>query len=226
MANRIDLPSVPSAFTAAAWRVSSSFRAVLRELYGERFWPNYGPIPSREDAQASLIPPGTQCIHGHFLADTFDGLFPGSPVIVWVRHPVERLVSKYYYLLRDPDMSDSCCRTLHERGLSLRAFADLPENRNEQTRYRAAKSFGDFAFVGVAERFADSTARFRELFGIQCSLPVPCDNVNPLRDTATYPLWGSDREYILERNVADLCWYEEAAARLDNPGFAEVSQVA
>jgi hypothetical protein len=204
----------------------SSFRAVLKELYGERFWPVYGPISSREQARASLVPPGTQCIHGHFLANTFDGLFPGAPVIIWVRHPVERVVSKYYYLLRDPDLNDSCCRTLHERGLSLRAFADLEENRNEQTRYRAGKSFGAFAFVGISERFAASIVRFRELFCIHRNLPVPFDNINPLRQTATYPLWGADREYILERNLADLCWYEEAVARLDNPMFSEVTQVA
>jgi hypothetical protein len=204
----------------------SSFRAVLTELYRERFWPNYGSILSRDQAEASVVPPGTQCIHGHFLADAFDDLFPRAPVIIWVRHPVERVVSKYYYLLRDPDMRDAGCRILHDRHLSLREFADLPENRNEATRYRAGKSFRDFAFVGVSERFADSLARFREVFEVHQVLPIPHDNANPARTGPCYSLWGADREYILERNLVDLGWYEEAVARLEEPRLVSVSQVA
>jgi hypothetical protein len=198
----------------------SSFRAILQEVYGDHLWPNYGTILSRDQAHASQVPPGTRCIHGHFLADTFDGLFPGAPVIIWVRHPVERVVSKYYYLMRDPDMRDSACQALHGRNLTLRQFADLPDNRNETSRYRAGKSFADFAFVGLAERFDDSLSRFRELFGIKRTLIAPRDNVNPLRSTPCYPIWGADRDYILERNLEDLYWYEEALARLDDPGLA------
>jgi Sulfotransferase family len=193
----------------------TSFRLVLGEVCGARIWDNYGTIFSREQARAELVPPGVNFIHGHFLADAFDDLFPKSQLVTWVRHPVERLVSNYHHFLRTPDMRDNCCRELHERGLSLREFADLDWMRNETSRYLANKPVGDFEFVGISERFNESILQFCETFGYRNAARFPHDNVNPDRKSERYELSREDREHILSRNAADLEWYHQAVNRLD-----------
>lgn len=194
----------------------TSFRGVLDEVCGARIWYNYGTIFSRDQARAELVPPGTRFIHGHFLADAFDGLFPEHRLVTWVRHPVERLVSNYHHFLRTPDMRDDCCRELHERKLSLREFADLEWMRNETSRYLANKPVDAFDFIGISERFDESIRQFCEAFGFKDPARRPHENVNPDRKGERYELSPADREHILGRNAADLEWYRKAAERLDS----------
>jgi hypothetical protein len=204
----------------------TSFKRVLNEICGARIWYNYGTIFSRDQARPELVPPGTKVIHGHFLADAFDGLFPGRRLVTWVRHPVERVVSNYHHFLRSPDMRDDCCRVLHERKLDLRQFADLEWMRNESCRYLANKPVEDFEFVGVAEQFNASIQHFCRVLGFRDVLKFPYENVNPDRRGERYELTAADRAYILERNVADLAWYDKASARLAAARMDSRSNVA
>lgn len=194
----------------------TSFRHVLQALYGDKLWPNYGAIFTRNQAQPGLVPAHTVCVHGHFLADAFDDLDPRRHLLTWVRHPVERVVSNYYHFLRSPDMRDDCCRHLFEERLSLRQFAELDWMRNEATRYLAGKSPDAFAFVGVAENFTASLAVFARTFGWDCPLPAPRENTNPLRAGERYELRPSDYAHIRELNTADFAWYQEAVGRLED----------
>jgi hypothetical protein len=193
----------------------TSFRTVLGEVCGARIWYNYGVIFSREHARAELVPPGVGLIHGHFLADAFDALFPQRRLVTWVRHPVERLVSNYHHFLRSPDMRDDCCRALHEKRLSLREFADLEWMRNETSRYLANKPVDDFEFIGISERFNESVGLFCETFGFRNVARFPHENANPDRGKELYDLSREDREHILRRNFVDLEWYDQAVRRLD-----------
>ena len=192
----------------------TSFRRLLSEVCGARIWYDYGIIFSREQARAELVPPGTTFIHGHFIADAFDELFPDRRLLTWVRHPVERIVSSYHHFLRAPDMRDDCCRALHERKLDLRQFADLEWMRNGTGHYLANKPVADFEFVGIAERFEESARLFCRQFGFRQPRRMPHDNRNPGRSTDRYALAPGDYAYILERNAADLAWYEQALERL------------
>jgi hypothetical protein len=193
----------------------TSFKSILEDVCGARIWYNYGTIFSRDQARPELVPPGVMFIHGHFLADAFDDLFPDRRLLTWVRHPVERIASNYHHFLRSPDMRDDCCRALHERKLSLRQFADLDWMRNEATRYMANKPVEDFEFVGVAERFKESIQHFCREFGFRDVVKFPRENVNPDRKAECYSLSPEDYAFILERNAADLAWYNRASARLD-----------
>ncbi|HEY5079507.1 MAG TPA: sulfotransferase family 2 domain-containing protein [Opitutaceae bacterium] len=193
----------------------TSFRLVLDEICGARIWYNYGTIFSKGQAKAELVPSGVSFIHGHFLADAFDELFPARQLVTWVRHPVERLVSNYHHFLRTPDMRDDCCRALHERKLSLREFSDLDWMKNETSRYLANKPVGDFDFIGISERFDESIHQFCEAFGFREAAGLQRENVNPDRKAERYELSQGDREHILGRNEADLEWYDQAVRRLD-----------
>ncbi|HEY3757876.1 MAG TPA: hypothetical protein VGL42_17100 [Opitutaceae bacterium] len=194
----------------------TSFRWVLQGLYGERVWFDYGRIFHRGQALPGIIPAGTQCIHGHFLADAFDRLYPRRKLITWVRHPVERVAATYHHFLRQPDMRDDCCRALYERKLSIREFSDLDWMCNTATRYLAAKPIGDFAFVGVVERFDECVRRFATEFGGSVRA-IPRQNVNRERTTTHYDLPPEIFEHILSRNAADMEWYDKAVGALTKP---------
>lgn len=206
----------------------TSFRHVLAELYGDALWLNYGTIFTREQYGSELVPTRAACIHGHFFADAFDGLYSAgaNKLITWVRHPVDRVVSNYYHFLRNPDMRDDCCRALHEQGLRLREFAELDWMRNEATRYLAGKSVEQFAFVGVAERFDDSLSVFAADFGWSGSLQGPRVNTNPERKTESYELTSGEYEHILGLNTLDFLWYNRAIARLELRLDEQVPRVA
>jgi len=193
----------------------TSFHQVLETVHGGGLWLNYGAIFTREQAAEGLVPADATCIHGHFFADAFDALYPERRLVAWLRHPVERVVSNYHHFLRSPDSRDDCCRQLHEQGLSLRDFAALDWMRNESSRYLAGKRLDDFAFVGIAERFAESLSVCGRNLGWTSSLPLPCVNANPERHTERYALSPGDFTYLLDLNAADLAGYEEAVAQLD-----------
>jgi hypothetical protein len=92
----------------------TTFHHLLRATHGRGLWLNYGTAFTRAEAREGLVPTGTDCIQGHFLADTFRDLLPTARLITWVRDPVERVVSNYHHCRRSPDLRDSCCRALHE----------------------------------------------------------------------------------------------------------------
>jgi hypothetical protein len=192
----------------------TSFRQILSSIFGPRLWLNYGTIFSREQARPELVPQGAKVIHGHFMADSFDQMFPGRRLLTWVRHPVERVVSNYHHFLRAPDMRDDCCRALHERKLGLRGFADLEWMRNMTTRYLANKPVADFEFIGITENFQESIEHFCRTFGYRRIGRLPFENTNPGRATEQYAISPRDHAYILERNLTDLAWYDEAALLL------------
>jgi hypothetical protein len=194
----------------------TSFKAVLQGIYGRRLMLNYGVFFKREDVRAEMIPDDTECIHGHFEADALLDLYPDATLITWVRHPVERLVSNYHFFLRNPDQHDFCSRTLSEKSLTLREFADLEAMQNEATRHFAGKQVEDFRFVGISERFAESLCHFGDVIKTDILSPVPFDNVNPDRKSMRYRISTADYHYVLERNLKDLAFYDEAQARLDD----------
>jgi len=195
----------------------TSFRTILRGIFGDKLWLNYGAAYRREEVRPGVVPPGTECIHGHFLADAFDVVFKNPRLVTWVRHPVERVVSNFQFFLRHPYNGDYFSRELHSKKLSLRQFSDMEGMRNEAARHFAGKTVDDFSFVGIADRFAESMRHFGQTFGFANleSVPVPRENVNPARPARRYRLDPGDYRYILDRNASDLAFFDEAMARLD-----------
>jgi hypothetical protein len=78
---------------------------------------------SRENEALTLIQQaGCQLIHGH-RADAFLKIFPDSPVIVWLRDPLQRLLSEYMHLKAFKRTEGNRQRAIHAGKVSLKAFA-------------------------------------------------------------------------------------------------------
>lgn len=137
----------------------SAFTSILTQIYGEEhcYW-DYEPSLINLD----VITPKHKVIHGH-LATRFVGKFPTAKIIMWIRNPIIRLVSDYYYLMSRPievlnQPAHKLNKEIFENNLSLEQFAELPGKQNvlnHYCRFGKIKLDKDYFFVGIQEFFDD-----------------------------------------------------------------------
>jgi len=187
-----------------------SFRQMLATLFGEAYCQTYWEITDAHGQVLADFPPSVRCIHGHFYAEKLRRRFPGAALVSWVREPVERVASFYYYWQREPDWKNPLCRALHEHDWTLRDFAARDETRNEMSRYFGCVAPEDFAFIGLTERFPESMRLFVQLFHLT-AVPAARANANPARSDDTYSLPEDLRSEIAALNAEDCALYRECA---------------
>src|SRR5437762_9155277 len=84
----------------------TSFRNILKSVYGDDQVVNFeietnGVIRLNEIPFHKKYLPDVKVIHGHFVYETFFNSFKlpeGYKIITWVRDPVKRVISNFYYL--------------------------------------------------------------------------------------------------------------------------------
>lgn len=209
----------------------NTFRAHLKEVFGSdicfvymsqwQFVDVYTPTPMMRLYRGlralksglrdrSRLRPTDRCIHGHFRAESYLALFPDATAITWVRDPVERLLSQYYYWKRRPFRGHSICNLLIRNNLSPLEFAEIEVMRNLQCRYFNTKTVPDFGFVGITEEFDACLEGFYRLVGTQ---PKHSDarNKNPDKSTNTrYEIDPAVRARIAALNSRDCKLYDQA----------------
>jgi len=186
----------------------TSFRQVLQTLYGVMLHCDYGEEENRRFGWSLSPKSYTRCIHGHFCADKYDVLFPSSLRITWVRHPVQRVISQYYYCLRHPDES-SFTQEVNNRKLSLIEFASIDKEQNIMTRYFAGKKVSDFQFVGIVEFYEASLKLFHKITGLPFQW-IPHFNKNTNRSNASYEISEAEMDEIMTLNSSDIALYQTA----------------
>jgi hypothetical protein len=197
-----------------------SFRDYLQKVYGTRAYLDYKGLRSASVplwrkligpvlGQPGGIPWGTQCIMGHFNASKFAPFFPEARFGTWVREPVQRVISYYYYLARSPGATSPHGRLLHSQNLSLREFAELPTQQNLQSKMLDCKPLAEFAFVGLTEQFDLGIKLFARIFRLPEPACTPRYNVNPQRTGTSYQIDPEVYEFIRLHNLDDAALYEE-----------------
>ena len=160
-----------------------SFRATLEEHFATGFTHDYAdyplasPQPQRHAAalEFSLAAEpaayrNVRCIHGHFLpikylllADYMDCQF-----VTWLREPLQRLVSHYYYWQRSYDPAAEDTSSLHRRVVeerwTLERFCLAPELRNVYSQFLWAFPLRALDFVGITEFFEEDLRDFSAQF--------------------------------------------------------------
>jgi hypothetical protein len=160
-----------------------------------------------------------RCIHGHFRAETYLALFPEGSAITWMRDPVERLLSQYYYWKRRPFRGHSVCNLLVRNNLSPLEFAEIEVMRNLQCRYFNTKTVQDFGFVGVTEQFDACLGGFYRLVGAPAK-KGEARNRNPHKKTNDrYELDPAVRARIAALNSRDYKLYDQAVEQALKAGL-------
>lgn len=107
-------------------------------------------------------------LHGHFTANKYRAFFPKAKNIVWLRHPVDRLISHYYFW--KSMSSDVSKHTIHKymekNKLSIIKFAQIPMMRNILSNfYLKGITLQDYDFIGIQEFFSEDLEYLKDLFG-------------------------------------------------------------
>jgi hypothetical protein len=162
----------------------TSLLSSLRNAYGERLLTHYSTFPTskyrRHKAallkwkfgcrlKAKTIVSRYSVIHGHFVADTFNFLSCPKRYCVFLREPVDRLISHYLFWKRD-DMKfskNSVRELLIRKKLTLNEFADLPEMTNFYSFFLGRMDIEQFDFVGLREDYTTSLCLFERIFGVK-----------------------------------------------------------
>ncbi len=199
----------------------TSFRNILKGVYGEQGVVRVDiPIPDEvqnKELCEVLIPRRlsrkARVLHGHFRYNDIRReykLDSDVPVITWLRNPVDRVISNYFYLqkrLREiMKEKERRINILDRMQRSLMEFARLDVSRNRMTRFLDGRPLEEFLFVGLVEHFSEDLA---DLAGVlewrdfevlhQNSSRVRCSGINE-----------EERAEIRRLNSDDVALYGEA----------------
>ena len=98
----------------------------------------------------SNLPDDAKVIHGHFIADTFDGCVTDPFLTIVVRDPFSRMWSQYQYWETHKGIPDWRKPIPYDEQMTFEEYALLEELRNYQTQILAGKELGQFV-VGTTE---------------------------------------------------------------------------
>jgi len=161
--------------------------------------------------------PGRSVVHGHFRTGKYLPKFPNASYVTWLRDPVERLASHYYFWQRAAHdhgfMDNPLCNRVISQKMSLVEFAELEEARNVQHRFLAPVGVKYFDFIGITEEYSRSIALFQKLICPEINITPQLQNRNPNRRHGFYKLEPGIRERILELNKLDSDMYLEGLHR-------------
>jgi hypothetical protein len=161
----------------------NSFLNSLRRAYGQALRLDYGDMAKLQeyfvsDSPGELCVPvsadrldSIACVHGHFLAAKY-GSFASDPrnrFVTWLRDPLQRLCSHYYFWRRsyDPTAAGPLFRRVIEEDWSLEQFCLSEEYRNIYTKYLCGFPPERFDFIGIVERYEDDLTYLGErLLGV------------------------------------------------------------
>ena len=210
----------------------TSFGLALRQCYGEGLQEDYGmlalntPRVRREwDAIRSGLatrfdggPPAA--IHGHFLPLKYRIALRNHPTryVTWLRHPVERLLSHYYFWQRTHAAATPAqplrYRVAREQW-SLERFCLAPQLRNLYSQYLWGFPPSRFDFIGITERYESDLAAFARRF-LPGAATAERARVNTERGDASYPVDPELRTRIERHHADDMRLYRWALARRDH----------
>lgn len=156
----------------------SSFASSLKDHFGESNyradygdWPINTPLTKRNyrairdyflNQTRSFA--GVECIHGHFLTLKYLGLAknPDVKFVTWVRDPIQRMVSHYYFWQRTyhAEKSPVLHRKMVEENWTLERFCLGKEIRNFYSAFLWRFPLNKFDFIGITEHYEEDLKWF------------------------------------------------------------------
>lgn len=156
----------------------TSFRKALREFYGDRLYIDYGDeIGSntfksrlkRLKKRIKLITKNKEfrnkdIIHGHFFGRKYESMFDSIQYATFLRDPVQRVLSNYYYLKRNPNRKNDDAKMFRLRDITLEEYILYKDSQNLQAQFLNGLNLDVFDFVGIVEDYSRSISLFNRVF--------------------------------------------------------------
>ena len=160
------------------------------------------PESKPEKFRTAFDSQGKKFLSGHIRLADYVGGFDLDNVAVFLRDPVQRVISEYRHYVRHYGYQGS-----------LVEFAETTAFQNKQARSLAGVSIHRLGVVGLAERYEESLARLNARFGWQ----VPSREVNMGRKqlSEAYQVDRATRRVLEQNNPLDLALYKSACELFD-----------
>lgn len=181
----------------------SSFKVLLENYFKNHFFGDYSDKPintSEVKRKADAIKfdkkfriytkhvyrlKKVECIHGHFLPYKYASLLddPNVNFITWLRDPLERLASHYYYWQRayDRNKSIDLQKKVIESKWTLEEFCFSKEMKNFYNQFLWNFPLENFSFIGIVEQFDEDCRFFTKNYLGNDNIVIPNINVNPIK---------------------------------------------
>jgi len=141
-------------------------RIILPQIYStEQIFHDYESLPI--EALQDQIKPEHKVIHGHFSAIKYQKAYPNAKIIVWLRNPINCLISAYYFWLTlptdHPNSSDFHKYVINNQ-ISFEEFINCQEAQNVISRYYCQGiNLYKFQFIGIQEFFREDLQELQNL---------------------------------------------------------------
>lgn len=189
----------------------TTFRHLLCDKYGSTMLVDYND-GYRAPLNPLQLTSEVACVHGHFSPAKYLNVISNGIWIVWLRDPIQRLISSYYQYLHHPNLNDSTYIKLFKSGLEtdLVSFLFSDDFRNSQRCFLTPLKIEDFDFVGVCEYFDDSVKLLNTKLGLDLCLPDEFSNVNPDKSEFVYRIDPLLRRKLEDFHAEDYLIYRKA----------------
>ncbi|HXP51610.1 MAG TPA: hypothetical protein VN922_16755 [Bacteroidia bacterium] len=153
-----------------------------------------------------------ECIHGHFMPIKY--LLLGSKqhhiYITWMRNPVDRVISQYYYWKQTytNDVTAPVQILMNKENWSLERFCLGEEMKNYYNAYYWGFPLHYFSFIGITEFYESDLQYFEKKFMKLQTVPKK-ENVGE-GGGKPYPIDESLRKDIEKHHEIDMMLYKKA----------------
>jgi hypothetical protein len=199
----------------------TSFRNTLKTIYGQEAVVRLdieleNPVVkvNEERYAERQIPSWARVVHGHFayplLQKHFDLPERDLPIITWVRDPVERVISNYYYLSKrlaeELDEPSKGLNILLKMERKLMEYARDPKSCNRMSRFLQGVPLEEFAFVGIQDHYSEDLKHLSKIL----DWPEYEEFVHNRTGKSYDEVTSKEREEIRALNDEDVRLYERA----------------
>lgn len=191
-----------------------AFREILYRQYGPTrvLAINQGALRRQEQTLSHHFRKRHQVIHGHLPYTHLKPLHgPDTKIITWLRDPVQRVVSNYYYNLTH-EFPKRQRENPDRQMMSLQEFIERPKRQNVMSRFLEGIELEDLDFFGFQEDFAGGLDRLAEQMGWTLTAQDRTRRVNDNRRVkAKHPTPSPETlRRVRELNQADIELYGRA----------------
>lgn len=197
----------------------TSFAQFLSENFGDDYF-HYKrlnvPKPILEEGLEDIseyIPTNKRIIHGHFKYSQIKKIHEQSNarIIFWMRHPVHRIISQYYFIQRNItiDKKHHFKESIGE--ISLMEFAHDPRFINLYSKWLDGLDFDNLFFTGTLENFDQDLELLAEKMGFGVE-KVYKENTN-FEYKNKHNVSEEDMETIARLNDKDIALYERITGK-------------
>jgi len=119
-------------------------------------------------------------IHAHLTVEQVRPIIEkyNPKVIVWLRDPVDRVISNYYFFMKRIRQGRAPERQLRKKDVTLLEYARKPRKTNKISDFLKGMELEDFFFIGLLERFEEDILELASKMGWTQQITFPHTNSN------------------------------------------------